>query len=212
MKPLEEGADERVAGPLRFFLSDHSAYVNGQPLTVRKRAKSSEAAKWVRPLEGKVALVTGAARGIGEQIARLMAGEGAHVVILDRPGEDELVNKLASEIGGTALLADITSKDAPAQIAKAHLTVWPAPIVNGPLAIRNPTSAGPRFVWEKPLMSQLCLVVLVWTSAPVPLIPIPRKLRVPSALSTRTPTRFVVDGSDTNPSRFAASYPVLLVM
>lgn len=115
---VEEGAEARAAGPLRFFLSDHSAYVNGQPLVVRNRAVTQIAPKWTRPLEGKVALVTGAARGIGEQIARLMAGEGAHVVILDRPGEDELVNKLASELGGSALLADITSADAPEQIAR----------------------------------------------------------------------------------------------
>ena len=33
--------------------------------------------------EGRVAVVTGAARGIGEQVARALAHLGAHVVILD---------------------------------------------------------------------------------------------------------------------------------
>ena len=41
-------------------------------------------------LEGKVAIVTGAARGTGEATARMMVAEGARVVvadILDEPGE-----------------------------------------------------------------------------------------------------------------------------
>ena len=42
----------------------------------------------VRPLEKKIALVTGAARGIGEATARALAHEGAHVVCLDRPADD----------------------------------------------------------------------------------------------------------------------------
>jgi NAD(P)-dependent dehydrogenase (short-subunit alcohol dehydrogenase family) len=37
----------------------------------------------MRRLEGKVALVTGAARGIGEAIARVFAHEGAHVMLSD---------------------------------------------------------------------------------------------------------------------------------
>ncbi len=117
---VETGAENRLAGPLRFFLTEHSAYVNAQPLWVWNKAKTSMSPKFVRPLEGKVALVTGAARGIGEQIARQMAGEGAHVVVLDIPKDQELAQKVASEIGGSALCVDITSADAPATIAK-HL-------------------------------------------------------------------------------------------
>jgi 3alpha(or 20beta)-hydroxysteroid dehydrogenase len=51
-------------------------------------------------LESKVAIVTGAARGLGEATARLFAAEGAHVVltdVLDTPGEIA-----AHEIGSAA--------------------------------------------------------------------------------------------------------------
>jgi 3-oxoacyl-[acyl-carrier protein] reductase len=66
---------------------------------------------------GKVALVTGAARGIGEATAELLAAEGAHVVCLDRPADDGPCSKVAQRVGGSALLVDITDVDAPDRIA-----------------------------------------------------------------------------------------------
>lgn len=113
---VEEGAEDRLAGPLRFLLSTRSTYLNGQPISIWKKPKETDA-RWANALEGKVALVTGAAQGIGEQIARLMAEEGAHVVVLDRPQEAELASKVARKIGGSTLLVDITDPNAPKEIA-----------------------------------------------------------------------------------------------
>jgi 3-oxoacyl-[acyl-carrier protein] reductase len=56
---------------------------------------SSKAAQ-SKKLEGKVAIVTGASKGIGREIARLFASEGAKLVLTARSGD--LLNELAGEI------------------------------------------------------------------------------------------------------------------
>ena len=115
---VDAGAEDRTTGPLRFLLSPRAAFVTAQPLHVTAVARALEP-KWVRPLEGKVAMVTGAARGIGEATARRLAEEGAHVVCLDRPGDDALVSQVARAIGGSVLLCDISDVEAPALIARS---------------------------------------------------------------------------------------------
>jgi len=60
-------------------------------------------------LDGKVAVITGAASGIGRASARKFAAEGAHVVVADL---DEAGGKAqADEVGGLFVRADVTSAD-----------------------------------------------------------------------------------------------------
>jgi NAD(P)-dependent dehydrogenase (short-subunit alcohol dehydrogenase family) len=60
-------------------------------------------------LEGKVAVITGAASGIGRASARRFAAEGAHVVVADL--DEGGGTALADEIGGLYVHADVTDAD-----------------------------------------------------------------------------------------------------
>ncbi|MCK4400099.1 glucose 1-dehydrogenase [Candidatus Bathyarchaeota archaeon] len=60
-------------------------------------------------LEGKVAVITGGASGIGEASVRLFAAEGAEVVVADV--QDERGGRLASELGVEYVHADVTRED-----------------------------------------------------------------------------------------------------
>jgi 3alpha(or 20beta)-hydroxysteroid dehydrogenase len=59
-------------------------------------------------LDGKVALITGGARGIGAEDARVLAAEGAKIVVCDLL--DEEGEALAKEVGGVYCHLDVTSE------------------------------------------------------------------------------------------------------
>lgn len=61
-------------------------------------------------LDGRRAVVTGGASGIGRATARRMAEEGARVAVIDVNGD--AAQEVAREIGGTAHVADVTDPDA----------------------------------------------------------------------------------------------------
>lgn len=112
-----------VLGALRFLLSGKSAYVDGQFLPVGPAASTVPGTDDVdpeRPLAGRTALVTGAARGIGAEIAAVLHRDGANVVVVDVPVAGEQLARVANRVNGTALQLDITAPDAGARIL-AHV-------------------------------------------------------------------------------------------
>jgi 3-oxoacyl-[acyl-carrier protein] reductase len=106
-KPAATGLESTV----RFLLSGKSAYVDGQVFYVGS-ADSQPPADWDKPLDGKVAIVTGAAQGIGAKIAEVFARDGAKVVAVDVDQAAEALAETATKVGGTALTLDVTAPDA----------------------------------------------------------------------------------------------------
>ncbi len=120
-KELRNGATANLvllrspeADPLptvEFFLSGRSAYVDGQVLRI-VAAQPILPAEPARPLAGKVAVVTGAARGIGASIVAAMARDGARIIAVDVPAAGQALADVANAAGGVALQVDITNPHA----------------------------------------------------------------------------------------------------
>ena len=70
----------------------------------------------MKRLDGRVALVSGAAQGLGRTIATRLAAEGARVAVNDRRPSAELA-ALAEEIGGFAAVADVSDPGGVARMA-----------------------------------------------------------------------------------------------
>src|SRR5699024_1636932 len=99
------------SGARRFVLSSRSAFVTGQFLHVSSAA-GGETEDRSLPLAGRTALVTGAARGIGAAIARILAADWAELVVLDVPGAGTELSRLANELRAVPIQLDVTSRGA----------------------------------------------------------------------------------------------------
>lgn len=83
----------------------------------------------IKSLEGQLAVVTGASRGIGAATAEALAARGAHVVLTARTVKSlEEVEQRIFDAGGSATIAplDLTQTDAIAKLAVAVGSRWSA--------------------------------------------------------------------------------------
>jgi NADP-dependent 3-hydroxy acid dehydrogenase YdfG len=118
-----------------------------------------------RPLEGTVALVTGASSGIGEATARALAELGAAVALVAR--RKERLEKLASEISTRTLVleTDVTQRDqafAAVERTVAELGRLDTVINNAGVMLLGPIVGAPIEEWER--MVHLNLLGLLYTA------------------------------------------------
>jgi rhamnulose-1-phosphate aldolase/alcohol dehydrogenase len=106
-----------------------------------------------KPLTGRVALVTGAASGIGRAIARRLAAEGAAVVVADRDHDGAEV--VAEELGGpdvaVAVAVDVADEDAVAAAVSAAARAYGGVdlvVNNAGLSISKPLLATTVADWD----------------------------------------------------------------
>lgn len=120
-------------------------------------------------LTGEVAVVTGAGRGIGEGIAKVLAGAGASVVCAARRTEE--IERVASEIVAAngkaiAVTTDVTDNDALRRTAEAartefgRLDIWVNNAGGSPLQV--PLIELPREEWDATLALNL---TAIWESS-----------------------------------------------
>lgn len=146
---VDDGAEDQLESALRFFLSPKSAFISGQ--VIRLSACHQQVQDWTRPLAGRKALVTGAARGIGAAIAETLARDGAEVVLLDVPQAKSDLDALAARLGGQALVLDICAPDAAAQLIE-HLPGGLDIVVHNAGITRDKTLANmPADFWDSVL-------------------------------------------------------------
>lgn len=114
---MQSGAEGRLDGVVRFFCGKQTTYVSGQVVSVCSRVVQPNQLPSELVLTGKVALVTGSARGIGLATAKRLAQEGAKLVCLDVPAVADELEQRCKELGATPLPLDIAAPDAPRRLA-----------------------------------------------------------------------------------------------
>ncbi len=145
---VDAGAEDGVASTLRFLLSPRSAYVSGQVVRLQS-VVPPEDFDWDHPLTGRIALVTGASRGIGEATASTLAREGAHVVGLDVPALADDLKRVTERLGGEAIELDITAPEAPAAIAQRFSTGLDVVVHNAGVTRDRTLAKMPSELWTE---------------------------------------------------------------
>jgi 3-oxoacyl-[acyl-carrier protein] reductase len=113
------GAERQAGSTLRFLLSHRSAYVSGQAIRLTPGQDPPAAGfDWARPLQGRTALVTGAARGIGAAICETLTRDGARVTGLDVTRMRPELNALMERLDGEPFELDITDAGAAQRIVE----------------------------------------------------------------------------------------------
>lgn len=114
------GADLLLAlsGPLQFLCSARCTYVDGQLLRIGHPLADTRSPAGSGRLAGHVALVTGAARGIGAATAARLAEEGARVLCLDIPADRDALYETAARVGGVPFAADVAEPTTPQRLVE----------------------------------------------------------------------------------------------
>ncbi|MEU6936500.1 MULTISPECIES: SDR family oxidoreductase [Streptomyces] len=105
-----------------------------------------------RPLHGRVAVVTGAARGVGEALAHSLSGAGMHVALLGR--EKATLQEAAASLAGPSICVecDVTDRDALADAARrVEAELGPASVVvaNAGIAVSGPFGRTAAELWQR---------------------------------------------------------------
>jgi len=109
---IKKGAQKYIQSPLYFLMTNKACYITGQSITLSNNTLKPKKINWDLPLKRNLALVTGAAQGIGLETAKVLARDGATVVCLDIPANKSALEKLASAIDGHSLPVDLSDENA----------------------------------------------------------------------------------------------------
>lgn len=159
---VRAGSERHLNAALYFLLSPKSAFITGQLLELGTTRNALRKISWELPLKGKIALVTGAAQGIGAETCRVLARDGATVVGIDLPTKKEKLKQLTDEIGGHALCFDLGEKDAALQLVNtvgAQLGVIDILVHNAGITRDKTLRKMPEQFWDQVLDINLAKIM-----------------------------------------------------